>query len=486
MRREIVAVVVGGLVLGGVTAAPAFAAEHGADKINGSVKAQPAAHAKAKTRHARRTVVYHGYEFGVPASWAVYRLDEHPRDCLRYDINAVYLGTAGANMDCPDSAIGRTQTITVLPGAAAAAGSGDEITYLRDQPDGVGGTRVGSLAAVRAAIIENAGEHELRVAIGVGLLGVTVLGTYGTDPAVTKQVLDTLRPAPKGAAATAQSGSSSALSAPSGIPASVVPQRAAAEQSASSPPTSTSWTGLHGWPRRIVVKPVPFAPVKGFDTCSAPSLDAMRAWRRDYSTVGIYIGGVNRGCGYGNLSASWVKSATARWGILPVYVGLQASCTSTTGNVVKIDQRRAAAEGSADGRYAVANARDFGLRVGSPIYDDMEAYNTGDPGCDAAVMTFLGAWDRAVSGAGYRTGVYSSRDSGVNDLEEATLAKRPGFTAPDAIWDAHWDGVASLSDGLRAWLLSDRIKQYAGSVNQSIGGFSLNIDRDLVGGLIAR
>jgi len=411
MRREIVAAVVSGLVLGGGTAIPAVAAVHGADKAVGSIKAQPAAHAKAKLVNARtakvptseekkttalKTVIYHGYEFRVPASWPVYRLDEHPTSCVRYDINAVYLGTPGVNMHCPATVIGRTQTITVIPGVTVAAGSGTEITYLRDQPDGVGGTRVGSLAAVHSTIIANASQHELRAAIGAALLGVTVLGTYGADPAVTEQVLHTLRPAPKGAADTAQSGSSSALS---GASASVVTQGAAAgssaEVSAASRPSSTSWPGLHDWPRQIVgqPKPKPFRAVNGFDTCNAPSLDAMRAWRRDYTVAGVYIGGVNVGCYYGNLSASWLRSTRGMgWGVLPIYVGDQAPCTTVQSPITTINPSRAAAEGTAAGWDAISDARMFGIGTGSPIFYDMESYNANyGSGCKTAVLTFLGA-----------------------------------------------------------------------------------------------
>ena len=62
-----------------------------------------------------KTVVYHGYEFQVPAGWPVYRLDEHPTTCVRYDVHAVYLGTPGVNMQCPAGLVGRTQTVSVIP-----------------------------------------------------------------------------------------------------------------------------------------------------------------------------------------------------------------------------------------------------------------------------------------------------------------------------------------------------------------------------------
>ena len=55
----------------------------------------------------------------------------------------------------------------------------------------------------------------------------------------------------------------------------------------------------------------------GFDTCAAPSLATLDAWSASpYRAVGIYLGGVNRACPDGNLSASWVAAAvTAGWAL---------------------------------------------------------------------------------------------------------------------------------------------------------------------------
>ena len=116
MRRAIAAAAVGGLVLGGVMAIPAFAAtaakttDRTTDKTTGK-------------KTAMKTVVYHGYEFKVPASWPVYRLDQHPTTCVRYDVHAVYLGRPGVNMDCPVGIVGRTQTVSFIPAGNAAPGA---------------------------------------------------------------------------------------------------------------------------------------------------------------------------------------------------------------------------------------------------------------------------------------------------------------------------------------------------------------------------
>ena len=98
--------------------------------------------ARPRKKTAMKTVVYHGYEFQVPASWPVYRLDQHPTTCVRYDVHAVYLGTPGANMQCPAGLVGRTQTVSVIPSATVAAGSGSATVDQRQQPDGIGGTEV--------------------------------------------------------------------------------------------------------------------------------------------------------------------------------------------------------------------------------------------------------------------------------------------------------------------------------------------------------
>jgi len=538
MRRAIAAAVVSGLAFGGISATPAFAVERGAEKVIGTAKEQSAAHATAKTVKAKtattaktakpntrksnaaasRWVIYHGLEAEVPAIWPVYRLDQHPSTCVRYDINAVYLGLPGANMQCPAGLIGHTATFSIIPSATAAAGSGSEITAQRVQPDGQGGTMVGSLPAVHhAAITQDASQHELRVVLGAALLGATILGTYGEDPAVIQQVFATLRVAPKGAAESAQTGSPQALLVPSRTRQPALSQSATAEilaaraaatglqpasartrrfgwaaaRSLSAAATSTAWRGIPvNWPVQIVKwppigKPPPFHPVNGFDSCT-PSLDTIRAWRHAFGAVGIYIGGLNMGCSFGTLSAGWVRSvAGLGWGMLPTYVGLQAPCTNAGGTSV-INQGQAAAEGRQSGQEAVADARTFGFGPGSPVYYDMEGYNATDAGCVSTVLTYLSAWDRQVNAEGYLSAVYSSQDSGIADLQAATLAKTPGFVKPDGVWIALWDNVPSLGDGNLAWRLSDRVKQYAGNVWVSGGGYTLQVDQDIVGGPLAR
>jgi Domain of unknown function (DUF1906) len=225
-------------------------------------------------------------------------------------------------------------------------------------------------------------------------------------------------------------------------------------------------------------------PVNGFDTCTTPSQAAMRAWKSKYSAVGIYIGGVNSACAYGNLSASWIQaSASMGYGMLPTYVGPQAPCWGHTGTA--IDPSRAAAQGTAAANDAISDMKFFKLPAGSPVYYDMEAYGPGTS-CNNAVLSFLGAWDRQLNAAGYVTGLYSSQLSGIKNVNDAAQAKKLGFTSPNAVWYALWDNHARLSDAdTGTWAVNRRNKQYGGPVDQTNGGVTLNIDRDYVGGPLA-
>jgi Domain of unknown function (DUF1906) len=342
---------------------------------------------------------------------------------------------------------------------------------------------------VRGAVTLNAAQHELRVALGAASQGATVLATYGTDPALVRQVLGTLRAAPAGAPQTGETAQT-ALTDPSQTAHSqplARPDSKSASKKQAPVATTTSWRGLPpNWPVQIVMPPPSAQTEKGFDSCTTPSLATMRVWRQQYAAVGIYIGGVNDACAYGNLSASWIGSAAAMgWGMLPAYVGPQAPCWSWSGPGVRIVPSKAAAEGVTAGRDAAIDARLFGLAHGSPIYYDMEAYGDGSS-CVTAVLTFIGAWDRTVAAAGYVTGVYSSQDSGIMNMQAAVTAKTASFTPPDAIWIALWDNDATLNDGSLSWPLDERSKQYWGNATGTVGGITLSIDDDIVGGPMAR
>jgi hypothetical protein len=65
---------------------------------------------------------------------------------------------------------------------------------------------------------------------------------------------------------------------------------------------------------------------------------------------------------------------------------------------------------------------------------------------------------------------------------------------PDAIWPAHWlyssfNSAATVWDVYRLsnnlWNQQQRIRQYTGGHNESWGGVTLNIDSDVIDGIVA-
>jgi hypothetical protein len=219
----------------------------------------------------------------------------------------------------------------------------------------------------------------------------------------------------------------------------------------------------------------------GFDTCSAPSLGALNAWAASpYRAVGVYIGGVNRACADGNLSASWVASAVSTgWSLLPLYVGLQAPCVSQASlQNISSNATTASSQGVSAADDVAARAAAFGLPSGSPVYFDMEGYKTTDAACTKVVQAFVTGWVGELRAQGYVAGVYGSAASTIRDI--ASL----GGSMPDDVWIANWNGNASVfgdpyvSDSL--WPNHQRIHQYKGGHKETYANVTLNIDSNFV------
>jgi Domain of unknown function (DUF1906) len=227
---------------------------------------------------------------------------------------------------------------------------------------------------------------------------------------------------------------------------------------------------------------------RGFDACAAPSTGAMNAWRvsSPYRSVGVYIGGANRGCAQPNLTKSWITSvAGSGWNVLPIWVGPQASCT-TLGSTTKItsDPSQSWGQGAAQAA-AAANAADaLGLGWLMPIYYDMEAYPRGGL-CTASVQTFTNGWVYTLHQRGYLAGFYSSLCSGI--LDQAATWGSPFYYPLDVIWIAAWNNTpnvfgfgppCSLPDSM--WANHQRVHQYVGGHDESYGGVIMNIDTNAV------
>ncbi len=162
----------------------------------------------------------------------------------------------------------------------------------------------------------------------------------------------------------------------------------------------------------------------GFDTCTAPSLAALRAWR----------------------------------GTSPY------------------------TRGTSDATDAVAKAKALGLLPGSALYADVEHYNRADATCRTAVRRYVSAWTKKLHASGYLAGVYVHQDSGLRDL--SATYNSTSYARPDAVWMARWNNNRSLSGWPTApnsqWAVFQRAKQYRGGHNEIWGGVTINIDNDAI------
>lgn len=230
----------------------------------------------------------------------------------------------------------------------------------------------------------------------------------------------------------------------------------------------------------------------GFDTCVAPSQKVMDAWKRSspYSVIGIYTSGNSRYCGdkyQPNLSREWVqKNADNGWRFLPIHVGYQSPCFKNNSRS-RVQKKRmsstlatARSQGISDAQEAIAALKKYGFGPGSVAYLDIEHYGR-TASCDNAVLEFTDTWTETLQAAGYRSGVYSSGSAAIKAIDDARVAKRPGFTLPDQMWNAWTNKKADVDGGPymrpEGWK-KQRIHQYHNNVTQTFGGQRLVIDKN--------
>jgi len=429
-RRRAVALAVTALLVGSLavtaTAATAAAGTVTLGKSDGATGAGLVGTTKK--------VTYAGVTFRVPATWAVYDLAKKPGTCVRFDRNAVYLGTPAANQNCPARAIGRTEALLVQPTATVAAATRPAVSSLGARP---------SVTAASAT--------EGLLATTLGAARLTLTATFGERSALARDVV----------ASAVRTGTFS-------TPAVRATVRSSNGQGVSdgvtytAPATATFYKG------------------KGFDTCAAPSASAMAAWKKSsYRAVGIYIGGMNRACGWGNLSASWVRTvAKAGWRMQPIYVGRQPSCTHQRGMAdISSTIATAKSQGRAAATDAVKQAKLLGFVPGSVIFNDIEGYDPRKTTCSNATMAFLDAWTRLLHDVGFSSGVYSSASGAITDMARDYTSST--WASPDVVWTSRWDGVASTSEKALTstqWASKQRAKQYRGDHKETWGGVRINID----------
>lgn len=126
-----------------------------------------------------RTVEYQGLAFDVPGDWPVYDLAQHPTTCVRFDVHAVYLGTPGADMNCPAGIVGRSDAVLVQaatdqPSANTATASAQDVNGLSVQ-----------------VANDAANSHE----IDATAAGVSATITYNDGDTTAQQILQSFRKA---------------------------------------------------------------------------------------------------------------------------------------------------------------------------------------------------------------------------------------------------------------------------------------------------
>jgi hypothetical protein len=502
----------------------------------------PVARPRAAAAHLRgaapvagrmKPVRFDGYVLDVPAGWPVYRLDRDPGRCVRYDQHAVYLGRPGADQQCPAHVVGRTVTISVqaTPGTVtgSAAGSAE-----------FGGPVIAGLPGARGAVTADPAGDVVRASVaGTGL---SITGTYSGSPRQALSIIRSVRPQPAAHQPAAHQPAAHQPAAHSRWPAAARPTvltaarptvLTAAWPPAAQPghprrhqpgraarphprhhrrrhhlrrharPPARHHPARHRPPRHHPARHHPARhhparhhpagrlaarPLHGFDSCAAPSVAVMRAFRRVFAAAAIYIGGAEQGCAQPNLTAAWVRTVTRLgYALMPTYVGPQASCSRYS---VRIVPSRAAAQGRAAAVDAIASARALGMGPGTPLYYDLEDYNGYIVRCRTASLDFLNAWTRALHARGYRSGIYSSVTPGVASVGAAIWMSGHPMARPDSVWFGLWDGRRNLAGS--PWLLAawwsgpHRTKQYLGPHLRTVGGHTVDIDSDWVNGSVYR
>jgi hypothetical protein len=227
-----------------------------------------------------------------------------------------------------------------------------------------------------------------------------------------------------------------------------------------------------------------------FDTCEAPSLGSMNAWRKShYRAVGVYFGGRGRACKQQtHLGPRWIREVhRSGWNVLPLYVGSQSPCVFNDGKKHVPIEGDPWTRGVEEARDALERAAALGMRERSALYLDVEAYNQRDAECAEHTLAFVRAWSREVRRQGYFAGFYSSSTSGVEHIESAR--RRGVRDLPDIIWFARWNVPPSLYEeqvlDRAAWGPHRRIHQFKGNVVEEYGGVKMKIDPNLVDAPVA-
>ncbi len=233
---------------------------------------------------------------------------------------------------------------------------------------------------------------------------------------------------------------------------------------------------------------------QGVDICEIPNLAKLQIWwdNGPYTAVNLYIGGATRACANADISKSFLTQLNQQgWKFIPTWVGPQAPCTGYSVRMSN-DPATAYLQGISEANSALAVAVQLGLteadQKGTVIYYDLEAYDTGNTNCRNAANQFIQGWTDQMEAAGNVSAMYgASCASALTDIGDLT-------NPPDAIWIANWI-YASYNNSATVWNTyclansywpnHQRIRQYAGGHNENWGGITLNVDSNVLDGVVA-
>jgi hypothetical protein len=145
---------------------------------------QPAAADDTGAPQGLKTVTYQGVQFDVPAEWPVHDLAAEPTTCVRFDVNAVYLGHPSADMDCPAGLVGRAEAVLVEPADGNGHGQSDAASS--------GGVAATSASGLELQVASD-GAATSQVDATIPSAGVSVTLTYRDTDATAQQILASFR-----------------------------------------------------------------------------------------------------------------------------------------------------------------------------------------------------------------------------------------------------------------------------------------------------
>ena len=203
-----------------------------------------------------------------------------------------------------------------------------------------------------------------------------------------------------------------------------------------------------------------------FDTCSAPPLATLAAWRgtSPYTGVNIYFGGRNRGCTQPNLTADvGAKRLHRRLGAGPDLLRRPAVLRLREQALPVLRERRPRREGAPTGPTPSPGRPAWACFPAAP--STPTSSTTTGPGRRASRRSAR----TSPSGPGPCTAAATSpaststRTPGLRDLAASYLSTMRA--RPDAVWMARWDGVANLT----GWPTAGNTLWASGSAPSSTG-----------------